>query len=217
MLTEILTALEETLFMVFSAGILTWCIGLPRGVLLAQKSQNVIFIYFCHIITFILNGLNSVPNLILMIALIPFSIGLFKIERNCMAAIFPLVLASIPFFAKRVAAALENVPKGIIELGISVGATRWQIIYKILIPEAFTQILTGFMSTLVKLLEHAVIAGALGCGGIGLLAVQKGYSQKALDVDYIIILVIVTIVMTQLLQRFSKFIHSGALLSKSIS
>ena len=212
MLSELFTALEETLFMVFSAGLFTWCIGLPLGVLLKEKTQSTspIFQYLHRGLTIMLNALNTVPYLILMIALVPLSQKLFGMESGSLAAIIPMTIAAIPFFAKSTEAALCAVPKGIVDLAVSIGATRWQIIYKILIPEALPSILQALTDTFVRLMGFAMVAGAVGCGGIGALAIEKGYDQGQFEAEYLIALVIISIALVQIIQKTGKFIASGA-------
>lgn len=215
MLSELFTALEETLFMVFSAGLFTWCIGLPLGVLLKEKIDSPIYPYFYRGLSFALHSLNTVPYLILMIALIPLSRKFMGFDQGSIAAIVPMTIAAIPAFAKSTENALNNVPKGVIDLAISIGATRWQIIYKILIPEAFPTILQALTETFIRLFGFAIVAGALGCGGLGELAMQKGYSQGQFEVDYLVALVILSIIIIQMIQKAGQFLISGKLMLKN--
>jgi D-methionine transport system permease protein len=209
MLHELLNSLEETLFMVFTAGLLTWIIGLPLGTLLSvTRSEQFLDNYLLHkILKVFINTTSSIPYIILMVAAIPLTRLLVGTEEGSLAAIVPLTLAAVPQFAKLTAAALDKIPKGLIEAAESVGASPLQIIYKVLIPEALPNIINILTSTLVQLVGYSAIAGALGAGGLGGLAVLKGYSS--FQADYVLAVLIVLMAIIQIIQVCGDYIVYG--------
>lgn len=209
MLPELISALEETLFMVFTAGLLTWVIGLPLGALLSvsrpnQMLDNHLLYNFLKIF---INITSSIPYVILMVATIPLTQAMMGSEEGSIAAILPLTLAAIPLFAQSTANALNQVPKGLIEAAESVGATPFQIIYKVLVPESLPNIIHALTGTLVHLVGFSAIAGALGAGGLGGLAVHKGY--YSFQTDYIIAIVVTLMIIIHIIQACGDYIVYG--------
>ncbi len=137
-----------------------------------------------------------------MIALIPITRFLMGTSIGTTAAIVPLTIAAIPFFARIVENALAEVPPGLIETGLAIGASPFQIIKKILLPEAFTAILRGMTVTLVALIGDSSMAGIIGGGGLGDLAIRYGYQR--FDTQVMLITVVVMITLVHAIQMLSN-------------
>jgi D-methionine transport system permease protein len=212
MYTELLLALLETLLMVFASGLIACLLGLPIGVLLSVTRKNQIWENppFHYMLAGLVNATRSVPFIILMIAITPLTRLIVGSSIGVLATLVPLSLAAIPFFARTVETALEEVPDRLIETGLSMGATQMQIIRKILIPEASAGILSGVTLTLVSLVGYSAMAGAIGGGGLGTLAFHHGYQR--FDTSIMVTTVIILILVVQLIQMagdyaVSKFQH----------
>ena len=212
MYTELLQALLETLLMVFASGLIACLLGLPIGVLLSITRKNQIWenLPFHYILAGLVNATRSVPFIILMIAITPFTRLIMGTSIGVLATLVPLSLAAIPFFARTVETALEEVPNRLIETALSMGATQMQIIRKVLIPEASASILSGVTLTLVSLVGYSAMAGAIGGGGLGTLAFHHGYQR--FDTSIMVSTVIILILVVQLIQMagdyaVSKFQH----------
>jgi D-methionine transport system permease protein len=209
MLHDLLNALEETLFMVFSAGLLTWLIGLPLGALLyatkpARFLESKIIYSSLH---FLIGTSRSIPYIAFTIALIPLTRMIVGSDEGSLAAIIPLTLAAIPHFAQLCEKALSRVSPGLIEAAKSLSATPLQIIYKILIPEALPNIIQGLTITLVHLIGYSTIAGALGGGGLGYLLIYRGYQN--FQPNYVVSTLALLIVLVQIIQLCGNYIASG--------
>jgi D-methionine transport system permease protein len=210
MLHALFNAIEETLFMVFTAGLLTWIIGLPLGALLSISRQNL----FLHSpilyksLRFVVNTTSSVPYIVLMIATIPLTRAITGSGEGTIAALVPLTLAAVPLFARYTEQAINDVPKGIIEAAQSVGATTVQIVYKVLIPEALHNIINGLTITLIHLIGYSTIAGALGSGGLGAFVITTGYPNFQLG--YVLTSVLILLGLIQLIQICGNYIVHGS-------
>ncbi len=211
MLHELLNALEETLFMIFAAGLLTWIIGLPLGAILSVTApekflaNNVIH----KSLNFLIHTTCSVPYIVLMIAVIPFTRLIIGSTEGSVAAVVPLTLAAVPTFAGLTEKAINHVQAGLIEAAKTVGASNFQIIYKILIPEALPNIIKSLTTTLVHLVGYSTIAGALGAGGLGGIIIAKGY--QSFQTDYVLSTLVLLIVLVQIIQACGDYIANGSL------
>jgi len=209
MLNVLLNALEESLFMIFSAGLLTWIIGLPIGALLAVSGPGK----FLHNeilyrpLRVLIHLTQSVPYIAFTIALIPFTRWIVGSDEGSIAAIIPLTLASIPYFSRLCERSISQIPDGLIETAQSLGASNLQIIYKILIPEALPSIIDGLTTTLIHLIGYSTIAGALGGGGLGALLIHKGY--QTFQGDYVIAALIALVALSQTIQLCGNYVSSG--------
>jgi D-methionine transport system permease protein len=209
MFHEIMRALEETIFMVFAAGLFTWLIGLPLGMLLATTAKGKLLenkIIHRPLQVF-LTTTRSVPYVALMISVIPLTQWITGSKEGCFAAILPLTLAAIPYFTDLSERAIHRVPLGLIEAAESMGASRWQIIYKVLFPEALPNIIKGLTQTITHLIGYSTIAGALGCGGLGSLLIQQGY--HVFQIEYVLTTLILMVALTHLIQRCGHYIADG--------
>lgn len=205
-LSLLLEATLETLYMVFVAGLIATLIGLPLGVLLyITRPGNIVAHRHLHrAFTFFVNMTRSIPFIILMIAVIPFTRLLVGTSIGTNAAIVPLALAAIPFIARITDNALLEINKGLIEAAISMGATPGQIIRKVLLPEAFPSIINGLTLTLVSLVGYSAMAGAVGGGGLGDLAIRYGYQR--FDPGVMMITIVIMIVLVQIMQSIGDWL-----------
>lgn len=196
----LLEATAQTIYMVFVSAIIGTLIGLPLGVLLyITRSGNIAAHSTMHqSLAAIVNMTRSIPFIILMIAIIPFTRLIVGTSIGTNAAIIPLSLSAVPFIARIVENALLEVPYGLIEAALAMGANTWQIIKKVLIPEALPNIINGLTLTIVSLIGYSAMAGAVGGGGLGDLAIRYGYQR--FDPFVMLITIVIMIVLVQLIQ-----------------
>lgn len=169
----------ETLYMVGVSTFFTMLLGLPLGVLLVITDAGQILAAprLNKVLGAIVNVGRSLPFIILLVAVIPLTRLLAGTSIGSTAAIVPLTIAAIPFFARVVETALREVDRGLIEAAHSMGCTNWQIIAKVLIPEALSSLVLGLTITIIGLLGYSAMAGAVGGGGLGDLAIRYGYQR----------------------------------------
>ena len=206
MYEKLLTATVETLLMVSVSGLATFIIGTPLGILLyATQSEHLSpqpQLY--KLLSFIINVGRSIPFIILMIAIIPFTKWLTGSSIGLFAAMVPLSVAAIPFFARVVELALIEVPRGLIEMGHSLGATSLQIVINIILPESLSSILRGYTLTLINLVSYSAMDGAIGGGGLGTLAYNYGYLR--FDTPIMLATLVVLVVLVQCLQGMGNYV-----------
>ncbi|MEC9482968.1 MAG: methionine ABC transporter permease [Halomonas sp.] len=179
MLELILAATLDTLYMVAVAGVVAALFGVPLGVLLyiTRPGQIIARPLLNRILGIVTNIGRSIPFIILMVAIIPFTRLIVGSSIGTNAAIVPLTIAAIPFVARLVEGSLNEVPPGLVEAAQSMGATPYQIISKVLLPEARGGIITGLTITVVTLVGYSAMAGAVGGGGLGDLGIRYGYNR----------------------------------------
>ncbi|HPT83197.1 MAG TPA: methionine ABC transporter permease [Limnochordia bacterium] len=189
-------ATQETLLMVGSATVLAVLGGLPIGILLAITAPEGILenSWLNRLLGAVVNLGRSIPFIILMVAIIPFTRKVVGTSIGTTAAIVPLTVAAIPFFARLVEGALREVDPGVIEAAQSMGTTPLQIIYKVLLPEALPGLVLAVTVTAVNLVGYSAMAGAIGGGGLGDLAIRYGYQRFRGDVMVQTIAVLVLLV-----------------------
>jgi len=194
------SATFETIYMVLIASLLAILVGLPLGTLLyITQKGNILEQTATHqALSMIVNMTRSIPFVILMIAVIPFTRLLVGSSIGTNAAIVPLSLAAMPFLARIVENALLEVSTGLIEAATAMGATVWQIIIKILIPEALPGIINGLTLTIISLIGYSAMAGAVGGGGLGDLAIRYGYQR--FDATVMLITIVIMILLVQIVQ-----------------
>ncbi|MGC3872921.1 methionine ABC transporter permease [Halomonas sp. GXIMD04776] len=197
MLELILKATLDTLYMVGLSGLVAAALGVPLGVLLyvTRPGQILARPLTNRILGIVTNVGRSIPFIILMVAIIPFTRLIAGSSIGTNAAIVPLTIAAIPFVARLVEGALNEISPGLIEAAQSMGATPYQIITKVLIPEARGGIITGLTITLVTLISYSAMAGAVGGGGLGDLGIRYGYNR--FDPMVMLITVVILVVMVQ--------------------
>ncbi len=198
--SEIWQATLDTLVMLGASLLFTILLGLPLGVLLFLTSPRQMFekprLY--AVLSFIVNVVRSLPSIILIILLIPTTVVLVGTSLGVAGAIPPLVIGTVPFFARLVETALREVDRGIIEATQAMGATTRQIITRALVPEALPGIIAAITVTTITLVSYTAMAGVVGAGGLGDLAIRYGYQRFQDNVMYVT--VIILILMVQLLQ-----------------
>ncbi|MGZ4122281.1 MAG: methionine ABC transporter permease [Tumebacillaceae bacterium] len=196
---EMWQAFGETMYMVGISTLFTAIIGLPLGILVVLTSPGHLLqnrlVY--QILSIIINVFRSIPFIILLIILIPFTQWVVGTSIGVTAAIPPLVVGTAPFFARLVEVSLREVDRGVIEMAQSMGATTWQIITRVLLPEARPGVIAGLTITLVSLVGYSAMSGVIGGGGLGDLAVRYGYQRFQTDV-----MVVTTVIMIVLVQIF---------------
>ncbi len=197
LLTE---ACLETLYMVGVSSVIASLAGIPLGVLLTITGRGHIKenLWLNQSVGSIVNAFRSTPFIILMVAIIPITRLLVGTSIGTTAAIVPLTITAIPFIARIIESSLKEVDGGVIEAAQSMGATPLEIIGKVLLPEAMPSIVLGLTLTVVNLIGHSAMAGALGGGGLGDLAIRYGYQRFRLDI--MIATVVVLIIQVQLVQ-----------------
>lgn len=196
----LLSSTLETLYMVFASVFIASILGIPLGVLLmvTDKGQILQNEILNKILSSIVNIFRSIPFVILLIILIPFTRFLVGKSIGTTAAIVPLSIAAIPFLGRLVETALREVNSGVIEAAQAMGASYMQIILKVLIPEALPSIISGITITAINLIGYSAMAGVIGGGGLGDLAVRYGYQRFMLDI--MLYTVAILVLMVQLIQ-----------------
>lgn len=199
-LSLLLEASLETLYMVAVSMLIATLAGLPLGITLyVTRKGNILEHPFTYqLLAGIVNITRSIPFIILMIAIIPLTRMLVGTSIGTNAAIVPLSLCAIPFVARVVENALLEVNAGLIEAATAMGATSWQIISKVLIPEALSGMINGFTLTLINLIGYSAMAGAVGGGGLGDLAIRYGYQR--FDVTTMVVTIAILVVLVQVIQ-----------------
>ncbi len=181
-------------------------LGLPLGVLLFLTSKRQLLeqpvVY--AIVSFVVNVLRSVPFIILLIVMIPFTVVLVGTSLGVAGAIPPLVVGTAPFFARLVENALREVDRGIVEACQAMGATTRQIVFGALLPEAMPGLIAGATVTAIALVSYTAMAGVIGAGGLGDLAVRFGYQRFQTDV--MVVTVLLLLVLVQLLQMLGDWL-----------
>lgn len=189
-------ATGSTIYMTAVAGLSTFVLGLIIGLLLFATNEELLFKNraFYSILSLIVNVFRSIPFIILLILLIPFTTAIVGSFLGPTAALPALIFGAAPFYGRMVELALREVDKGVIEAAESMGATKFQIIYKVLIPEALPAIVSGITVTLVALVGYTAMAGVVGGGGLGDMAFIEGFQRSQNDVIVIATLLILAIV-----------------------
>mgnify|MGYP000285124098 FL=1 len=200
------TSTLETLYMVFFSTLFSLIIGFPIGILLTVTKEGNILEKpkLNKILDFVINTLRSFPFIILMILLFPLSRIIVGTTIGSTAAIVPLSISAAPFVARMIEGALNEVDKGLIEASSSMGADNWTIIFKVMIPETMPHIIHGITVTVVSLIGFSAMAGTIGAGGLGDLAIRFGYQRFKTDIMIYAVLVIIVVV--QLLQSLGNYL-----------
>ena len=196
----LLSATWETIYMVAVAGVVGFAIGIPLGVILHTSKKGGILENprLNRVLGAVVNIGRSVPFLVLMVAIIPVTKFLVGTFIGTTAAIVPLTIGAIPFVARLIESALLEVPNGLVEAAQSMGATPLQIINKVLLPEAMPTIVNSVTITLVTLVSYSAMAGTVGGGGLGDVAIRYGFHRY--DVIIMAVTVVMLIVLVQIIQ-----------------
>ena len=202
----ILKGIQETLYMTLLSTLMGYVIGLPMGVLLAVsdkdglKPNRVLY----RILDVIANIVRSIPFLILLILLIPFTRMIVGKSYGSTATVVPLVIAAGPFIARMVESSLKEVDEGVIEAARSMGASNLRIIVKVLLVEARTSLINGATIAVGTILGYSAMAGTIGGGGLGDIAIRYGYHRYQADI--MIVTVILLVLLVQIFQTIGMLI-----------
>lgn len=196
MLDLLWRSLGETLIMTGFSCFFTLIFGLPLGLLLVLTDRNGLMqnLFVNRIIGAIVNAFRSVPFIILLVALIPFTRLIMGTALGTWASIVPLSIAAIPYYARMAEVSLREVDHGLIEAARSMGANRHTIIRDVLIPESMPGLIAGFTVTIVTLIGASAMAGAIGAGGLGDLAIRYGYQRFNYPVMAAVVAVLIILV-----------------------
>jgi len=177
-------ALLDTTYMVAVSTLISTLLGIPLGVILVVTDKRGILesLYINRVLGSIVNAARSTPFIILMVAIIPLTRLLTGTSIGTNAAIVPLSLAAIPFVGRVVESALKEVDYGVVEAAQAMGASPFEIIRKVLIPESLPSIILGITLTIINLIGYSAMAGAIGGGGLGDLAIRYGYQRFRADI-----------------------------------
>lgn len=203
MLNLVGNATLQTLSMVFASTFFSLLLGFPLGILLCVSDPStgiapkpILF----KILTRIVNVLRSFPFIILMILIFPLSRIIIGTSIGTVATILPLSIAAAPFVARIIETALKEVDPGLVQAARAIGSTKMQIIFKVLIPEALPSLVAGITLTIINIIGYSAMAGAIGGGGLGDLAIRYGYQRFRTDI--MIASVLVILVLVEIIQFF---------------
>lgn len=198
----------ETIYMTVISTALAYIIGLPLGLVLVVTDKDGIhpIPWLNSLLGMIINFFRSIPFLILLIALMPFTKMVVGTVIGSKAAIVGLWIAAAPFIARMVESSLKEVEIGVVEAAQSMGASPFQIMTKVLLPEAKPSLLVGAAISITTILGYSAMAGIVGAGGLGAIAINYGYYRKQFDIMYVmvILMAIIVLVFQELGMRISK-------------
>ncbi len=196
----------ETLYLTFISAFFSYLIGLPLGILLSITEKNGIcsLPWLNKILGFFVNVFRSIPFVILMIAVLPAAKVIVGTSLGNKAMIVTLIIAAVPYVARMVESSVKEVDSGVIEAAQSMGTSSFGIIYKVLIPEAKPSLITGAVISLVTILGYSAMAGTIGGGGLGMIAITYGYQRFNDNIVWICVLL--TVVIVQFIQETGTFI-----------
>ncbi|WP_238882097.1 methionine ABC transporter permease [Clostridium sp. YIM B02551] len=203
----LLPAIEETLIMTFFSTLFAIIIGFIPAIIMiitapdGLKPNKVIY----SILDGIINILRSLPFIILMVVLVPFTRTIVGTTIGIKGAIVPLTISAAPFVSRVIESALREVDKGVIEAARSFGASNTQIIFKVMLKEAMPSIILGITLTIISIVGYSAMAGAIGGGGLGSAAINYGYNR--FDNQIMFYTVVVLIVFVQVLQSLGNYIY----------
>lgn len=202
---EIQASFFQTLTMIGISFSVALILGLPLGILLFVTDKGLFWENrpVKSVLGFFINIVRSIPFIILLVALIPLTRAITGTTIGPIAASVSLSVAAIPFFARIVETSLREINKGVIEAAIAVGATPWMIIKDVLLPEAKSSIIQGVTLTIISLIAYSAMAGVVGGGGIGDLAIRFGYYRY--DNTIMLVTIIILIVLVQLIQFLGDY------------
>lgn len=208
-------ATAETLEMVLASGALAVAGGLPLAVLLVLTSPSGLYPLplLSRLVGGVVDAVRAVPFIILLVLLIPFTRMVVGTALGTTAAIVPLSIAAIPYFARIAEVSLREVDTGLVDAVRAMGGTRWMVVRYVLLPESLPGLISGFTVTLVTLVGASAMAGAIGAGGLGDLAIRYGYQRFNTTVMFGVVAVLIALVMA--LQGVGNFLahslrHTGS-------
>ncbi|MDQ2067066.1 methionine ABC transporter permease [Xinfangfangia sp. CPCC 101601] len=192
----LLKGLWETVLMTGVSGFLSFVIGLPLALILVTTDRGGIFqnLAVNRSLGLVVNGLRSLPFIILLVAVIPLTRLITGSAIGIAAAIVPLTIAAAPYYARIAEVSLREVDRALIDAARAMGATRWTILRDVLVPEALPGIVSGFTVTLVTLIGASAMAGAVGAGGLGDIAIRYGYQRFETEIMLAVVAILVVMV-----------------------
>ena len=195
-LPEIYKATGETLLMILVAGLISFVIGLILGVILVVTGKGNILenkaVYY--VLEKIINITRSIPFIILMAAVIPLTRAIMGTAIGTKGSYVPLVLGTIPFFARQIESALSEIDKGVIEAAQAMGSSPFEIIFRVYLKESIPNIVRATTITFISLVGLTAMAGSIGGGGLGDLAIRYGYQRYQVDVTYVTVIILLIFV-----------------------
>ncbi len=201
-MTTLWPSLLETLTMVLLSSIFSLLLGFPLGIILVVSEKDGLRpnLVLNKVLNTVINIIRSIPFIILIVILFPLSKLITGTMIGTKATIIPLSLSATPFVARVIESSLKEVDPSLIELGLALGASNSEIIWKILIPEALPQIISNITLTVINLIGLSAMAGAVGGGGLGDLAIRYGYHGRQMDIMlYTVVIIVVLVQLVQLL------------------
>lgn len=186
----------QTLVMVGVSATIALLVGVPIAIVLSTTSPGGVYAKpgLNRVLGSVVNILRSAPFIVLLVALIPFTRWVVGTSIGLWAAVVPLTIASIPFFARVAEVSLREIDQGLIEAAQAMGCRRWHIVWHVLLPEALPGIIGGFTLTLITMIGSSAMAGAVGAGGLGDLAIRYGYQRFDTTVMVQVIVILVVLV-----------------------
>ena len=200
----------ETIYLTFISAFFAYLFGLPLGLLLNITDKDGIhpIIWLNKILGIIVNIFRSIPFVILMVAVLPAAKLVMGTGLGNKAMIFTLIVAAIPYVARMAESSLKEVDRGVIEAAQAMGTSSFKIVYKVLIPESKPSLIVGAVISLVTILGYSAMAGTIGGGGLGMIAINYGYQRFNNDIVWICVLL--TVIIVQLIQEFGMLIARKA-------
>ena len=196
----------ETIYLTFISAFFAYLFGLPLGILLSITDKGGIrpIPWLNKILGFIVNIFRSIPFVILMIAVLPAAKLIVGTALGNKAAIVTLIIAAVPYVARMVESSIKEVDSGVIEAAQAMGTSSFKIVFKVLIPEAKPSLLVGSVISLVTILGYSAMAGTIGGGGLGMIAINFGYQRFNDNVTWICVLL--TVIIVQIIQEVGMLI-----------
>lgn len=207
MFNTMVEATNQTLYMVFGSTLFSVILGFVPAIILVLtapdglKPNKVIY----QVLDFIVNTFRSFPFIILLILVIPVTRAIVGTSLGSTAAIVPLTISAIPFVASVIESALRSVDPGLIEAAKSFGASDMQIIVHVYFKEAFPSILSGIILTMISIIGYTAMAGSVGGGGLGDVAIRRGY--QAYNLNYLFVTSLILIVIVQIIQNIGNYLY----------
>lgn len=207
MFNTMVEATNQTLYMVFGSTLFSVILGFVPAIILVLtapdglKPNKVIY----QVLDFIVNTFRSFPFIILLILVIPVTRAIVGTSLGSTAAIVPLTISAIPFVARVIESALRSVDPGLIEAAKSFGASDMQIIVHVYFKESFPSILSGIILTMISIIGYTAMAGSVGGGGLGDVAIRRGY--QAYNLNYLFVTSLILIVIVQIIQNIGNYLY----------
>ncbi len=195
-----------TLYMTFLSAFFAYLFGMPVGIVLVITDREHILPRrrLNSVLGGIVNVMRSIPFIILLIAVIPFTRLIVGTSIGPTASVVPLAIGGIPFVARMVEASVKEVDRGLVEAALAMGASPWQVIVNVLVPETLPSLILGISITVITLIGYSAMAGAVGGGGLGDIAIRYGYYRYQEDLMFLTIILLIVIV--QLVQTAGNYL-----------